>query len=95
MTGWLYIIPYITTAHFFNSGKNSRNIIVLFYIPLAQTVEDNAAKTGLMASQHDGQKKKLDGQFSVCRKLKKDENNQEKRLYETYLGFIVKCNNHS
>ncbi len=57
MTGWLYIIPYITTAHFFNSGKNSRNIIVLFYIPLAQTVEDNAAKTGLMASQRDGQKK--------------------------------------
>lgn len=40
-----------------NSGKNSINIIVLFYIPLAQTVEDNAGKTGLMSSQHDGQKK--------------------------------------
>ncbi len=37
--------------------KNCRNIILLFYIPLAQTVEDNAAKTGLMSSQRDGQKK--------------------------------------
>lgn len=68
--------------------KNSINIIELFYIPLAQTVEDNAGKTGLMSSQHDGQKK------CVCRKLKKKENNQEKRLYEMYLGFRLQCNTH-
>ncbi len=76
------------TVHYTLHNKNiltvvkNRNIILLFYIPLAQTVEDNAAKTGLMASQLQ----KIEEKRKWSRK---------KSLYETYLGFIVKCKNHS